>query len=302
LFHRIGKGATACVKKKCQTNHGKTITLTPNFGMLFTLQTPTTVFIDPMMDSGLLLDKLFSKWMHGERATIKSWRIVFSLAFLIDSAKVTKERMMAKSKAHGERAAEYRTPSKAPGGFDFHDQTIQPELEEFVYVVKRVSDPEVFASSLATSPGLLRLSQVVGELESQSIDGATAIRTLLHEVVSLELLDGWATVELLNTKIDQTQSRLGSASEEMNPRWNSPTLWGMVSEMTSFLDILGDGIGSNSLMEEQEYQIKKLVSDLVEVQAKMALGRFREGLVEQSHSFCTQEQSRTLLGLRQQSL
>ncbi len=56
------------------------------------------------MDSGLLLDGLFNKWMHGER-TIGPWRIVISLVSLIDSAEVTKE-LMAKRKAHGEKVAE----------------------------------------------------------------------------------------------------------------------------------------------------------------------------------------------------
>lgn len=92
---------------------------------------------------------------------------------------------------------------------------------------------------------------------------------------------GLLAARLLNTKIDQTQSRLGSASEALDLRWNSPALWGIVSEMASFLDTLGEGKGDSHLTEEQEIKINKLVSVLVEVQAKTALGSFREGLIEQ---------------------
>jgi hypothetical protein len=75
---------------------------------------------------------------------------------------------MAKSEAHLERAAEYKTASKAPGGFDFLEEEILPELEEFDYV-KQISDPETFAEDLGTSAGLLRLSQVVGELSQSTV-------------------------------------------------------------------------------------------------------------------------------------
>jgi hypothetical protein len=43
----------------------------------------------------------------------------------------------------------YKTPPKAPGGFDFLEEEILPELEEFVYV-KQISDPETFAEELGT--------------------------------------------------------------------------------------------------------------------------------------------------------
>jgi hypothetical protein len=230
----------------------------------------------PLMDSGLLLDALIEEWMHDER-TIESWRILLSLAALIDSGDVTKE-LMAKSKACRERAVEYKTPYKGPGG---NNETVLPELEEFVYI-KRITDPEVFAASLPSSAALLRLSQVIGELESQSINGAAAVRTL-HNAVSLELLEGRETAGLLNSKIDQTQSRLGTASADLNLNWNSPTLWGVVKEMASFLDTLAGRRQRGQPFDrgEQEIRIKKLVSGLVEVQAKTAIGRLREGLVEQ---------------------
>jgi hypothetical protein len=111
-FHRIGKGANACVKENCLTNHGKTVVLTPVIGMLFILRLPTTIFIDSVMHSGLLSDDLFEEWMRDERS-VESWRIKFSLAVSADASEVT-SKLMAKSEAHLERAAEYKTPSKAP--------------------------------------------------------------------------------------------------------------------------------------------------------------------------------------------
>jgi hypothetical protein len=201
-FHRIGKGATARVKQNCLTNHGKTVVLTPVIETLFISRSPTTIFIDPVMDSGLLLDDLFEEWMRDER-WVESWRIKFSLAVSADASEVT-PKLIAKSEAHLERAAEYKTPSKAPGGFDFIEEEILPELEEFVYV-KRISDPEAFAEELGTAAGLLRLSQVVGELESQSIDSASAAK-LMHAAVNAELLETRATDAVLNSKIDQTRA------------------------------------------------------------------------------------------------
>jgi glutamate mutase epsilon subunit len=125
-FHGIRKGATACVKK-CQSNHGKMMILTPDVGILFSLRRPTKFFIGPVMYSGLLLDELFDNWMHGER-TIKSWGIIFSLVTSINSVDLSKE-LMAKSKAHCERAVECKTTLKTPGGFDLNDEAVLPELE-----------------------------------------------------------------------------------------------------------------------------------------------------------------------------
>jgi hypothetical protein len=276
-FHRIGKGATACVKQSCLTNHGKTKVLKPVIRTLFISRSPTTIFIDPVMDSGLLSDDLFEDWMRDEK-TVESWRIKFSLAAPADAPEITL-KLMAKSEAHLKRAAEYKTPSKAPGGSDFLEEEILPELEEFVYV-KRISDPETFAEELGTSVGLLRLSQVVGELESQSIDSASAARIMLA-AVNAELLENQATDAVLNSKIDQTQSRMGAAPADVNARWSSPTLWGTVSEMASFLDTLDEGQGNDQMTFEQETKIKRLVTDLVTIQAKAALAKFKAGFVEQ---------------------
>jgi hypothetical protein len=154
-----------------------------------------------------------------------------------------------------------------------------PKLEEFVYV-KRISDPEAFAEELGTSSGLLRLSQVFGELESQSIDSASAAK-ITHAAVHAELLENRATDAVLNSKIDQTQSRMGAVPVDVNARWSSHALWGMVSEMASFLDTLDEGIGNGRMTIEQETKIKRLVTDLVTGQAKAALARFKAGLVEQ---------------------
>jgi hypothetical protein len=73
---------------------------------------------------------------QGSRASanrrIESWRIMFLLASSIDSMDITSE-LMQKSEDHLQRAAEYETPSKAPGGFDYNEQDILPALEEFAY-------------------------------------------------------------------------------------------------------------------------------------------------------------------------
>jgi hypothetical protein len=69
------------------------------------------------MDSGLLSDDLFEDWMR-DKKTVESWKIKFSLAASADAPEITL-KLMAKSEAHLERAAEYKTPSKAPGFFDF---------------------------------------------------------------------------------------------------------------------------------------------------------------------------------------
>jgi hypothetical protein len=77
-----------------------------------------------------------TKGRRGSRASanrrIESWRIMFLLASLIDSMDITSE-LMQKSEDHLERAAEYETPSKAPGGFNYNEQEILPALEEFAY-------------------------------------------------------------------------------------------------------------------------------------------------------------------------
>jgi hypothetical protein len=159
--------------------------------MLFILKTPTVIFIDPVMDSGLLSDDLFDEWMHREKP-IESWRIKFSLASSIDSMDVTSE-LMQKSEDHLERAVEYKTPSKAPGGFDYNEQEILPALEEFAYSSKRITDPEVFAEDLQYATGWIKLTPVVGELESQSIDGALEIKAM-HEAVKSELMDNGTTL------------------------------------------------------------------------------------------------------------
>jgi hypothetical protein len=70
-FPYIRKGATACVKISCKTNHGKVLILTPVLGLLFTLRSPAgVVFIDPVMDSGLSSDNLFDEWMHPEKIKV----------------------------------------------------------------------------------------------------------------------------------------------------------------------------------------------------------------------------------------
>ncbi len=120
-------------------------------------------FIDPVMDSGFLSDGLFDEWMHGEKS-IESWRIKFSLASSIDSVNVTSD-LMQKSEDHLERAAVYKTPSKAPGGFDYEEQESLPALEEFADS-KQITDPEVFAEDLQYATGMLDLTRGVGELES----------------------------------------------------------------------------------------------------------------------------------------
>lgn len=51
--------------------------------------------------------------------------------------------------------------------------------------------------------------------------------------------------------------------------------------MARFLDTLGEGPGYGCMTIEQESKIKRLVTDLVTVQAKATLARFKAGLVEQ---------------------
>jgi hypothetical protein len=276
-FRRIGKGATmACVKMNCTTNHGKTKTLSPVIGMLFILKTATVIFIDPVRDIEFLLDDLFNEWMYGEKL-IESCRIKFSLASSIDSMDVTSE-LMQKSADHLERAAEYKTPSKAPGGFDYNEQEILPALKEFAYS-KPITDPEVFADDLQYATGWINLTRVVGELESQSIDGALEIRTM-HEAVESELMDNCTTLRLLNLKIDQARSKIGAGPEESSSKWSLPALWGTVSEMASFLDTLVDGEGNSHLAADQEEKVRELVADLVTIQTQSMFERVRTGLVE----------------------
>jgi membrane-bound lytic murein transglycosylase B len=145
----------------------------------------------------------------------------------MDALEVT-WKLMAKSKAQLARAAEYKV------GFDFLKEDILPKLEEFLHL-KQILDPETFTEGLGTSAGLLRLSQVVGELKSQSIDSASAAR-IMYAAVNAELLEGQARDAVLNSKIDQIQSRMGVTPEDVNTHWSSPTLWGTVSKMASFLE------------------------------------------------------------------
>jgi hypothetical protein len=51
-------------------------------------------------------------------------------------------------------------------------------------------------------------------------------------------------------------------------------LRGTVSEMASFLDTLDEGPRNGRMTIKQESKIKRLVTDLVTVQAKAALARF----------------------------
>jgi hypothetical protein len=230
--------------------------------------------------------------MHSEKS-IESWRIKFSLASSIDSMDVTSE-VMKKSEAHLERAAaEYKTPSKAPGGFDHNDPEILPEMEEFAYS-KQITDPEAFAEDLQYPTGLLELTRVVGELETQSIDAALELRTM-HEAIELELLDNRTTASLF---FDQAKSEMGAAPEESSSRWSSPTLWGTVSEMAGFLETLAEGEGKSKLTADQEAKIRQLVIDLVTVQTQSMLEVVRTGLVEQRPFLLYAKGVRTSIGVQ----
>ena len=127
---------------------------------------------------------------------------------------------------------------------------------------KRITDPEAFAKDLGTESGLIELTRVVAELESQSINAALELR-MMHEAIEMELLENLTTGGLMNSKIDQTVSRMGVAPEDSNSRWSASTLWGTVSEMASFLETLVEGVDQSRLSAEQEARVGKLVSDLV---------------------------------------
>jgi hypothetical protein len=74
---------------------------------------------------------------------------------------------------------------------------------------------------------------------------------------------------------------MGVGPEESSSKWNSPTLWGTVSEMASFLDTLVDGAGNSHLTSDQESKVRELVTDLVTVQTQTMVEKVRTGLVEQ---------------------
>jgi hypothetical protein len=106
---------------------------------------------------------------------------------------------------------------------------ILPKLEESVYL-KHILDPETFAIGFQSLSGLLLISQIVGELKTQSIDSASMIRTM-HEVVGIELMESHIMAGLvLNSKIDQTWSMLGVMPKKINSRGSYHTLWGSLSE------------------------------------------------------------------------
>jgi hypothetical protein len=43
-------------------------------------------------------------------------------------------------------------------------------------------------------------------------------------------------MSMLNTKIDETTSVIGTIPTNMNPRFLAPTVWGTITEVASFLD------------------------------------------------------------------
>jgi hypothetical protein len=110
----------------------------------------------------------------------------------------------------------------------------------------------------------------------------------MHEAVALSLL---------NLKIDQARSKMGVGPEESSSKWSSPTLWGTVSEMASFLDTLVvDGDGNSDLTAGQESKVRELVADLVTVQTQSVLERVRTGLVEQKPCFLYAKGIRNSIG------
>ncbi len=144
----------------------------------------------------------------------------------------------------------------------------------------------------------LEFTCVVANLETQVIDGAATMKKV-HEAVSQEFRSTCSSASMLNTKIDETTSVVGTVPTNMNPRFLAPTVWGTIAEVASFLDSTQRaGDATPKLTREQATHVQTLLVAFLENQIKPLMGQAKAGLIEETPFFVYAKNVKSLMGVQ----
>ena len=261
---------------------------------LLIMKGPEVAFSDPTLEAVLLSDGLLKLW----RVTwepFEVWRRKFALATSLDATEVT-EVLMQESEAHLARVAHFKTPAKGIQEFNFEEDAILPDLEDYVYY-KKIIDPEMYSENQE-----IGFERVVANLETQVINGAATMKKV-HEAVSQEFRSTCSLRSMLNTKIDETTSVVGTVPTNMNPRFLAPTVWGTIAEVASFLDSTERaGNATPKLTREQATHVQTLLVAFLENQIKPMMAQAKVGLIEETPFFVYAKNVKASMGVQTENL
>lgn len=149
-------------------------------GTLLIMKGAEVAFSDPTLNAVLLSDGFLDLW-RASWEPFEAWRKKFSLVAASPDAMEVTEVLMKESEAHFARAARFTNPAKGIQEFDFKEDAILPDLEDYVYF-KKIINAEAFSENQKVG---LKFTRVVADLETQVIDGAATMKKV-HEAVSQE--------------------------------------------------------------------------------------------------------------------
>jgi hypothetical protein len=184
----------------------------------------------------------------------------------------------------------FQDPSaKVSQDFAFDEGAILPDLEDYVYH-KKIVNAEAYLEKQEIG---LEFTRGVAVLETQVIDGAANMKRI-HKAASQELKSACSATSMLNTKIEETTSVVGTAPININPRFLAPTVWGTIAEVArSFLDSTERANDPTSrLTRDQDSHVQTLLVAFLENQIKPFVAHAKVCLVEKVHSLCMQRTSR----------
>ena len=222
----IGQGSTFCVQHQCTTKHKNNQCFKPKAGMAFVLKSTTAAFCDPSIDSGLIGDKLLSKWAK-DSCTLEEWISRFLLVehemdfpnLRNPDEKISELDFLVKEEESSKTLA-FKTPAKRRKVSQNQLVVDKPEFHNLF------PDDEPFLEMGSSPQETLENSVKKLSLLAKAVESTYSQQQQDMQVV----VDGFRKFEL---KFLEHENQLGKRPEALEVKFNAPNLWltlGLIAE------------------------------------------------------------------------
>ena len=225
-FGIIGQGGTFCLNKVCGLKHRGSRFNVSRAGDVFVLKSVSRAFCEPALSADDLAPDLLESWLS-QSLPLETWRQMFLVANTGTKANQPKGSALSMAEItlqsiKFEEAKVFRTPAKrVRGASEEFGEEYSPHKR---ILIDKMSFLEEGGDALAV------LEAVESNLAST---GQLLVSTM--ESSNRSFRDQMQSIQMLEKRIDDTASTIGSAPPSLAEAFSAPTVWGAMAEMASTL-------------------------------------------------------------------